>query len=123
MLDHDRPRVLASEDPFARGQHPRDAAERVEVGPRPLLADLLPDLLGRHIARRAGLASVDIELQLAGQRGQPEVDQLHAREAPVDEHDIAELQVPVNDVSGVGVGEHVEDRQEELAQLVPRVGR
>ena len=84
------------------------AAERVDVGRG---CHNLPEALLRRHARRGADGPVDLRQAWQGcraaQDGDAEVEHLH--QAAVDEHHVGRLDVAVDDVDAVDVGEHGRD--------------
>jgi len=112
----------ARERRLAGGHRPGEAAEGVEVGPRAVITPAAPELLGRHVGRRAAghLGRVAATLELHG-LGQPEVGELQARRtfAIVADEDVVGLQVAVDDAPGMGVSQGIEEVQQHLPQSAP----
>jgi hypothetical protein len=102
----------------ARGKEVKDHAERKQVAAR-IVADE-EDLLGRDIGAGAERA-VDLFGRQIGQAevaGKPEIEQ--HRFAAVTDHDVARLEVEVNDVLPVQVLERVGDARAHIGDLFGR---
>ena len=100
---------------------PGHAAQRVEVGPGPVVAPAPVELLGGHVARGSAGAPVALAQGVAGV-GEAEVRELQPRSGVIwtrDEH-VARLQIPVDDAAGVGVGQRVQQIQERALEIRPR---
>jgi hypothetical protein len=105
-------------------ERPGEAAEGVEIGPRPLVAPRPGELLGRHVARRAARRERlrrGLGVGLALRLRQAEVAEQVARRSvgpEVAEH-VARLQVAVDHPARVRVRERAEHVAQQDAQAGP----
>ncbi len=98
----------------------------VEVGPGAVIAPPAGDLFGGHKPGGAGdfvgqpvVSGLVVGSDVEGV-GEPEIGQFQVTAVgALDEEDVARFEVPVNDPAGVGVGQGVEDPDEDVANLPP----
>ena len=116
--------LAAHERGVAGGEDPRQAADRVEVGPGAEVAGAHLELLGRHVRRAAEdvVGEQRGRVLLAQQLRDPEVRDLDAGAEVVGarHEDVRSLDVPVDHPPGVRVGERLQERPQDGQELGPR---
>ncbi len=125
VREGDREDVLRRDGRRAGGQGPGEAAEGVQVRPRPERAGGALELLGGHVERSSrGVVAVGLQrLARVGldAAGQPEVDELQPRPrvALRPEQHVGRLDVQVQHPARVGVGQRVQQPQEHRPEPRP----
>lgn len=123
MAVHELVAVDVAEWSLVAGEAVGDDPERIEVGPRPLVAPQPRHLLGRHVAKGSG----DVELVFAGAvavpecAGDSEVRDLDpvARIRLTGEEHVGRLEIAMQHAARVGVCQRIQDVEQELAQERP----
>jgi hypothetical protein len=97
-------------------QLPQHHAQRVQIGPRPLRAEVAVDLLGRHEPGGPRHRLRERAVALHAARAHPEVRQDHAI---LVKQQVPGLHVAVDDAAGVGVAQPPEAAQGHVPQVGP----
>ena len=110
----------ARKNAFARCKEISQASERIEIGPRSLIARLVEYLFGRHVTRRSGDKPVGKFFRAEG-FCDAEIGEHCARVILfAHEQNIARFYVAVNDVARMRMRQRVEKLEQQIAHLKPR---